>query len=81
MGNAEIDIQPILDARMSLTGSMVNGDIISVVRAEKNNSLVGDSKIYFYTEKVVQNMILRLKNVECGEVELSLEMTIPKNGQ
>ncbi|CAA6674181.1 unnamed protein product [Spirodela intermedia] len=60
MGNAVINIQPLVEAGRVDLGTLDN-DIIRI------------SKIYIYNGKVVQDMILRLKDVECGEVELRLE--------
>ena len=81
MGNAEIEIQALLELGMSQTGKMGDGDVIHVLKADKKNCLVGESKIYFSQGKMVQDMILRLRDVECGEVELRLELTNSKIGK
>ncbi|CAA7402101.1 unnamed protein product [Spirodela intermedia] len=72
MGNAVIDIQPLVEAGRADLGTLDN-DIIRIVSPNSINCLVDESKIYIYNGKVVQDMILRLKDVECGEVELRLE--------
>ncbi|CAA6675218.1 unnamed protein product [Spirodela intermedia] len=72
MGNAVINIQPLVEAGRVDLGTLDN-DIIRIVSPNSTNCLVGESKIYIYNGKVVQDMILRLKDVECGEVELRLE--------
>ncbi|CAA6675217.1 unnamed protein product [Spirodela intermedia] len=73
MGNVEIDIQPLVEAGRADLGTLLDNDIIRIVSPDSTNCLVGESKIYIYNEKVVQDMILRLRDVECGEVELRLE--------
>ncbi|CAA7402100.1 unnamed protein product [Spirodela intermedia] len=73
MGNAEIDIKPLVEAGRKELGTLMNNGIIRIVSPNLRNCLVGESKIHIYNGKVVQDMILRLKDVECGEVELRLE--------
>ncbi|CAA6665284.1 unnamed protein product [Spirodela intermedia] len=73
MGKAEIDIQPLVEVGRTELGTLLNNDIISRVSPNSTNCLVDESKIYVYNGKVVQDMILRLRDVECGEVELRLE--------
>ncbi|XP_078431603.1 GTPase activating protein 1-like [Wolffia australiana] len=75
MGNGVIDIQPLVESGIFEADTMLDGHIIKVVHPTLKNQLVGESKIYFYNGKVVQDMILRLKDVECGELELKLEWT------
>ncbi|CAA6665370.1 unnamed protein product [Spirodela intermedia] len=73
MGNVEINIQPLVEAGRADLGTLLDNDIIRIVSPDSTNCLVGESKIYIYNGKVVQDMILRLRDVECGEVELRLE--------
>ncbi|XP_062107529.1 protein C2-DOMAIN ABA-RELATED 4-like isoform X1 [Humulus lupulus] len=73
MGDAEFEIGPYFKAiKMGLKG-LPNGTIISKVQPNRQNCLVEESRIYFINGKVVQDMVLRLRNVECGEVELQLQ--------
>ncbi|KAM6546339.1 hypothetical protein CsatB_027075 [Cannabis sativa] len=73
MGDAEFEISPYLKAlKMGLKG-LPNGTIISKVQPNRHNCLAEESKIYFSNGKVVQDMVLRLRNVECGEIELQLQ--------
>lgn len=72
MGNAELDIRPLLDVfEMKLEG-IPDDTIISTIKPSSQNYLVEESHIRWQGEKVVQNVILRLRNVECGEIELQL---------
>ncbi|PON38276.1 C2 domain containing protein [Parasponia andersonii] len=73
MGDAEFEIGPFLKAlKMGLKG-LPDGTIVSKVQPNRQNCLAEESRIYFSNGKVVQDMVLRLRNVECGEVELQLQ--------
>lgn len=72
MGDAEFDINAFLDAvRMRLEG-LPDGTIITRIQPSRQNCLSEESQIVWKDGKVVQNMFLRLRNVESGEVELQL---------
>ncbi|KAH1241323.1 Protein C2-DOMAIN ABA-RELATED 4 [Glycine max] len=73
MGDAEFDILPFIEAlKMNLTG-LANGTVVTRIQPSKHNCLVDESCITYSNGKVVQDMILRLQNVECGEVEIQLQ--------
>ncbi|GMJ00708.1 C2-domain ABA-related2 [Hibiscus trionum] len=73
MGDAEFEIGPFLNAvKMRLQG-LPDGTIIARVQASRQNCLSQESCIIWSNGKVVQDMFLRLRNVETGEVELQLE--------
>ncbi|KAJ9147279.1 hypothetical protein P3X46_029456 [Hevea brasiliensis] len=73
MGDAEFDIGPFLEAvKMHLEG-LPNGTIITRISPSRQNCLAEESQIIWVNGKVVQNIFLRLRNVECGEVELQLQ--------
>ena len=73
MGDAEFDIGPFLKVlKMGLQG-LPNGTIITKVLPNRQDCLAEESKIYFSNGKVVQDMVLRLRHVECGEIELQLQ--------
>ncbi|XP_040998055.1 protein C2-DOMAIN ABA-RELATED 4-like [Juglans microcarpa x Juglans regia] len=73
MGDAEFDIKAYIDAlRMNLQG-LPNGTIISRVQPCRQNCLAEESCIVWNEGKVVQDLCLRLRNVECGEVEIQLQ--------
>ncbi|CAL9771705.1 unnamed protein product [Musa acuminata subsp. burmannicoides] len=78
MGNAEFDIRPFVEAvRMNLQG-VPNGTMITKVAPGRQNCLADESAIYWSDGKVLQDLILRLKDVERGEVELQLQwVSIP----
>ncbi|XP_020252017.1 GTPase activating protein 1-like [Asparagus officinalis] len=78
MGNAEFDIQPFVEAvKMNVEG-VPNGTIIKKLMPNRTNCLAEESPIYVSDGKVVQDIVLRLRQVESGEVELRLEwVSIP----
>lgn len=72
MGDAEFFIGPFIEAvKMRLSG-LPNNTIVTKVLPSRQNSLAEESHIVWKDGKVVQNMVLRLRNVETGEVELQL---------
>lgn len=75
MGDAEFDIKPFLEAvKMNLKG-IPSGTIITRVKPGRQNCLVEESDVMWVDGEVMQNMFLRLRNVERGEVELELRWT------
>ncbi|XVE78660.1 hypothetical protein DITRI_Ditri13aG0164400 [Diplodiscus trichospermus] len=73
MGDAEFDIGPFIEAvKMHLQG-LPNGTIITKIQPSRQNCLSEESCIKWSDGKVVQDMFLRLRNVESGEIELQLQ--------
>ncbi|KAI3777239.1 hypothetical protein L1987_47037 [Smallanthus sonchifolius] len=72
MGNAVFDINPFLEAVRMHLGNLPNGTIVTTVKPTRTNCLSEESHITWTDGKVVQNMVLRLQNVESGEVEIRL---------
>ncbi|KAG6528411.1 hypothetical protein ZIOFF_010585 [Zingiber officinale] len=73
MGDAEFDIAPLVEVvRMNLQ-NVPNGHVIKTLVPCRNNCLAEESPIYSSDGKVYQDIVLRLRNVECGEIELQLE--------
>ncbi|XP_031110439.1 protein C2-DOMAIN ABA-RELATED 1-like [Ipomoea triloba] len=75
MGDAEFHITPFLEAVKNLKMSSQNipsGSIITRVESCRTNCLSEASNIMWENDKVVQKMVVRLQNVERGEVELEL---------
>lgn len=75
MGDAEFEIGPFLEAlRMRLDGDgLPSGTIITRVQPSRQNCLAEESCISWKDGRVVQDMVLRLRNVETGEIELQLK--------
>ncbi|GKU98016.1 hypothetical protein SLEP1_g11073 [Rubroshorea leprosula] len=75
MGDAEINIQPYIEAlrlRKSLQ-QLPDGCALKRIQPNRNNCLAEESSIVWKNGKIIQDMDLRLKNVECGEVRIQLE--------
>ncbi|KAE9586090.1 hypothetical protein Lal_00010293 [Lupinus albus] len=72
MGDAEIEMLPFIEAlRMNISG-LPSGTVISRIQPSKQNCMANESCITYTSGKVIQDIILRLRNVECGEVEIQL---------
>ncbi|KAH0459262.1 hypothetical protein IEQ34_012076 [Dendrobium chrysotoxum] len=72
MGDAEFEITSFIDSvKMGLTG-LPNGTIIRTVKPCRQNCLAGESPILWKDGKIIQDIVLRLRNVETGEIELQL---------
>ncbi|KAG6382797.1 hypothetical protein SASPL_157494 [Salvia splendens] len=72
MGDAEFDIKELVRVLKMELENVSNGTVMAKVVANRENCLAEASSIVWEDGKVVQNMVLRLRNVECGEVELQL---------
>ncbi|KAI4326277.1 hypothetical protein MLD38_031606 [Melastoma candidum] len=73
MGDAEFDIKHFADAlQMNLEG-FPEGTIITRVQPCRENCLAEESRVIWSKGRIVQDMALRLRNVECGEVEIQLQ--------
>ena len=75
MGNAELDIGPLVEAatmRIQLQG-VADGTVVKKLVPNRQNCLAEESAIYLSEGTVKQDVVLRLRNVECGEVELQLQ--------
>ncbi|XP_031504098.1 probable ADP-ribosylation factor GTPase-activating protein AGD11 isoform X2 [Nymphaea colorata] len=74
MGEAEVDIQPLVAASVAYENSGIREPMqLGKWRASEDNSLVKDSLITLVDGKVKQEITLKLKNVERGELEIELE--------
>lgn len=74
MGEAEIDIQPLVSAAIAHENSTLNEPKqLGKWEASKENTLVKDSIISLTDGKVIQEVSLKLQNVERGVLEIMLE--------
>ncbi|KAG6421607.1 hypothetical protein SASPL_118164 [Salvia splendens] len=73
MGNAELDIQPFVEALKIHPKGLPNGTRIKTIQPSRSNCLVEESSVVWRDGKIMQDMCLRLKNVECGELQLQLQ--------
>ncbi|KAF5734561.1 ADP-ribosylation factor GTPase-activating protein AGD11 [Tripterygium wilfordii] len=73
MGDAEIDIKPYVEALKINPKCLPSGTVLARVQPCRQNCLAEESCIRYSDGKVVQDLCLRLRNVECGEVEVELQ--------
>ncbi|XP_050385223.1 probable ADP-ribosylation factor GTPase-activating protein AGD11 [Argentina anserina] len=74
MGEAEIDIQPLVTAAVAFEKSKINETTqLGKWIASKDNTLVKDGVINLIDGRVRQQIALRLQNVERGVLEIELE--------
>ncbi|XP_042503039.1 protein C2-DOMAIN ABA-RELATED 4-like [Macadamia integrifolia] len=73
MGDAEFDINPFVDALKMNLDVYPNGTTITRTQPCRQNCLAEESCVVWENGKVIQDMILRLRNVERGEVEIQLQ--------
>ncbi|GLU17545.1 hypothetical protein SLE2022_339060 [Rubroshorea leprosula] len=74
MGEAELDIQPLITSAMAYGDPEMFGDMqIGKWLKSHDNALMEDSIINIVDGKVKQDMWLKLQNVESGELELEVE--------
>uniref|UniRef100_A0A7N0T414 Uncharacterized protein n=1 Tax=Kalanchoe fedtschenkoi TaxID=63787 RepID=A0A7N0T414_KALFE len=74
MGEAEIDIQPLITSATAFgdAGMFANMQIGKWLKSH-DNALIEDSIINIVDGKVKQEVMLKLQNVESGELDLELE--------
>ncbi|KAJ8770084.1 hypothetical protein K2173_010129 [Erythroxylum novogranatense] len=73
MGDAEVDIQPYVESLKMGLKNLPAGCVVSRVQPNSKNCLADESSIVWKGGKLIQDMRLRLRNVESGEVEIQLE--------
>ncbi|KAK9115263.1 hypothetical protein Syun_022060 [Stephania yunnanensis] len=73
MGGAEIDIRPLIEVVKMELENFADGTIIKKIFPSRENYLAEESCVVFKDKKVVQDMRLRLKNIESGEIEIQLQ--------
>lgn len=74
MGEAEIDLQPMITAAMAFGDVLTLGNMqIGKWLKTSDNALIKDSTVNILDGKVKQEVFLKLQNVESGEIELELE--------
>ena len=73
MGNAELNIGPLVEVvNMRLQG-VPDNTVVRKLVPNRQNFLAEESAIYVSEATVKQDVVLRLRNVECGEIELQLQ--------
>ncbi|XP_066309209.1 GTPase activating protein 1-like [Miscanthus floridulus] len=73
MGNAEVDIRPLVEVVKMKLQDVADKTIVKKLVPNRQNCLAEESSIHVSEGKVKQDLVLRLRNVECGEIELQLQ--------
>lgn len=74
MGEAELDIKPFVESvRMDLLQGFPSGTVINTVTPSRQNCIAMESDIVWKNGRIIQDIVLRLRNVESGELELQLQ--------
>ena len=73
MGNADVDIRPLVEVVKMKLQDVADKTIVKKLVPNRQNCLAEESSIYVSEGKVKQDLVLRLRNVECGEIELQLQ--------
>ncbi|KAJ0455683.1 hypothetical protein HanIR_Chr15g0753941 [Helianthus annuus] len=78
MGEAEIDIAPMLTSAMAYGDASMFGDMqIGKWLKSHDNALLEDSTVNIVDGKVKQEVSLQLQNVESGMIYLEIEWIPP----
>ncbi|CAN6451769.1 unnamed protein product [Victoria cruziana] len=73
MGYAELDIHPFMEAVQMKANGVPCSQIHKTLVPNRQNCFAEESCIKCVEGKIIQDMWLRLRNVERGEIELQLE--------
>ncbi|KAK7348849.1 hypothetical protein VNO80_23571 [Phaseolus coccineus] len=73
MGEAEIDFKPFLKCKKMEMKNLPNGCALKRIQPSRTNCLSEESSCIWKDGDVIQEMILRLKNVEKGELVVEIE--------
>lgn len=74
MGEADVDLQPMITSAMAFGNAGMFDDMqIGKWLNSDDNALMEDSSVNIVGGKIIQEMGLKLQNVECGELYLELE--------
>ncbi|CAL5206680.1 unnamed protein product [Lathyrus oleraceus] len=73
VGDAEIDLKPYANAVQMKLATLPDGCAIKRVQANRTNCLAEESSCIWKDGKIVQEMTLRLRNVESGELVVEIE--------
>ncbi|KAL5071025.1 hypothetical protein RYX36_021912 [Vicia faba] len=73
MGDADVDLKPYAQAMQMKLATLPDGCAIKRVQANRTNCLAEESSCIWKNGKIIQQMILRLRNVESGELVVEIE--------
>ncbi|GAA0173099.1 hypothetical protein Leryth_026424 [Lithospermum erythrorhizon] len=73
LGDAEFDIRTLVRCMKKGTEALPDGTNLDRVEPSSDNHLADTSYVIWQNGKMVQEMRLKLRNIECGEVEIQVE--------
>ncbi|GMI76571.1 homolog of OsGAP1, C2-domain ABA-related, C2 domain, Arabidopsis thaliana C2 domain [Hibiscus trionum] len=75
MGKAEFEVKSYIEALKKHTNlqEIPNETVLARLQPTSSNCLAEESLIYLKDGKILQDLVIRLENMECGEVEIQLE--------
>lgn len=74
MGDAMIDISPYIESMQMGLEDLPIGTAVKKVQPDEKNCLADESKVIWNGKgKMVQEMTLKLQNVESGKVQIKIE--------
>nr|XP_043626284.1 protein C2-DOMAIN ABA-RELATED 10-like [Erigeron canadensis] len=81
MGVANVDVNPYIEClRMgSDFHDLPDGTKLETVQPNDHNHLVEESDIIWKKDAITQDMLLQLRNVETGQIEVQIEITPVEN--
>ncbi|CAI9278492.1 unnamed protein product [Lactuca saligna] len=81
LGTANVDVNPYLECLEMRTdlNDLAIGTKLETVEPDEHNHLAEESFIVWNKDSITQDMILRLRNVETGEIEVQIEITPVKD--
>ncbi|KAL7606642.1 hypothetical protein Lser_V15G14977 [Lactuca serriola] len=81
LGTSNVDVNPYLECLEMRTdlNDLAIGTKLETVEPDEHNHLAEESFIVWNKDSITQDMILRLRNVETGEIEVQIEITPVKD--
>ncbi|MED6191869.1 hypothetical protein PIB30_004526 [Stylosanthes scabra] len=73
MGEAIIELRPYLQCLVMGLERLPDGCVVKRIQPNRVNCLSEESCCVWHDGTIIQEMILRLKNVECGEIVCEIE--------
>lgn len=73
LGKAEIDIKPYIECFKTGFRGVSDGITIERIQPSEQNCLSEESCIIWKDEKMTQDMTVKLRKIERGEIELQIE--------
>ncbi|KAL4586719.1 hypothetical protein LXL04_011362 [Taraxacum kok-saghyz] len=81
LGTANVDVNPYLECleKGSDLEQLPDGTKLETIQPDEHNHLAEESYIIWNKDVLTQDMVLRLRNVETGEIEVQIEITPVEN--